>query len=26
MVEPPLKMMFEYRSFLTSRSHFMIDW
>lgn len=26
MVDPPLKTMFVYRSFLTSKSHFIIDW
>lgn len=26
VVEPPLKTMLEYKSFLTSRSHFIIDW
>jgi hypothetical protein len=26
IVEPPLKMIFEYKSFLTSKSHFMMDW
>lgn len=25
MVDPPLNTMFEYRSFLTSKSHFIID-
>lgn len=26
LVEPPLNTIFVYRSFLTSKSHFIIDW
>ena len=26
LVDPPLKTILEYKSFLTSKSHFIIDW